>query len=239
MRTQLSTEPGKITALYERLSRDDEQQGDSNSITNQKQYLMDFCSQQGFQNVHHLPDRRLLSPFGALIPDIGHDRLQIQGKGIIPEGIAALCVLGSCIVHHVGDQLDDVIVRADIGEGIVPIRIVHIDQVEGNDTVTFHLKTVGKCSPEFRFRVCDHQGTSSPGQDIGHNQSEALACAGTADNDDIIVESGSMRIQTDSQVLGQYFVVGRIRISQFFIYLLAGAEAGCPVLCSRLHIPIH
>ena len=44
MRTQLSTEPGKITALYERLSRDDEQQGDSNSITNQKQYLMDFCS---------------------------------------------------------------------------------------------------------------------------------------------------------------------------------------------------
>ena len=26
----------KITALYERLSRDDEQQGESNSITNQK-----------------------------------------------------------------------------------------------------------------------------------------------------------------------------------------------------------
>lgn len=56
MRTQLSTVPGKITALYERLSRDDEQQGDSNSITNQKQYLMDFCSQQGFQNVRHFTD---------------------------------------------------------------------------------------------------------------------------------------------------------------------------------------
>ncbi len=56
MRTQLSTEPGKITALYERLSRDDEQQGDSNSIINQKQYLMDFCSQQGFQNVRHFTD---------------------------------------------------------------------------------------------------------------------------------------------------------------------------------------
>lgn len=27
---------GKITALYERLSRDDEQVGDSNSIVNQK-----------------------------------------------------------------------------------------------------------------------------------------------------------------------------------------------------------
>lgn len=30
---------GKITALYERLSRDDEQVGDSNSIVNQKKYL--------------------------------------------------------------------------------------------------------------------------------------------------------------------------------------------------------
>ena len=29
----------KITALYERLSRDDESQTESNSITNQKQYL--------------------------------------------------------------------------------------------------------------------------------------------------------------------------------------------------------
>ena len=32
----------KITALYERLSRDDEQQGESNSITNQKKYLEDY-----------------------------------------------------------------------------------------------------------------------------------------------------------------------------------------------------
>ena len=31
----------KITALYERLSRDDDLNGESNSITNQKQYLED------------------------------------------------------------------------------------------------------------------------------------------------------------------------------------------------------
>ena len=33
---------GKITALYERLSRDDDQTGDSNSIVNQKKYLESF-----------------------------------------------------------------------------------------------------------------------------------------------------------------------------------------------------
>ena len=32
---------GNITALYERLSRDDELQGESNSISNQKKMLMD------------------------------------------------------------------------------------------------------------------------------------------------------------------------------------------------------
>ena len=34
----------RITALYERLSRDDEMQGESNSITNQKKYLERLCS---------------------------------------------------------------------------------------------------------------------------------------------------------------------------------------------------
>ena len=33
----------KITALYERLSRDDDLQGESNSISNQKKLLEDFA----------------------------------------------------------------------------------------------------------------------------------------------------------------------------------------------------
>ena len=40
----------KITALYERLSRDDEAVGDSNSIVNQKRYLEDYAAQKGFTN---------------------------------------------------------------------------------------------------------------------------------------------------------------------------------------------
>ena len=46
----------KITALYERLSRDDEQQGESNSITNQKKYLEDFAVKNGFTNIRHFSD---------------------------------------------------------------------------------------------------------------------------------------------------------------------------------------
>ena len=44
MRTK-KAENEKITALYERLSRDDEMVGDSNSIVNQKKMLEDYAKQ--------------------------------------------------------------------------------------------------------------------------------------------------------------------------------------------------
>lgn len=47
---------GKITALYERLSRDDELLGDSNSIINQKKYLEDYAAQHGYLNCAHYSD---------------------------------------------------------------------------------------------------------------------------------------------------------------------------------------
>lgn len=47
---------GKITALYERLSRDDDQTGDSNSIVNQKKYLESYAHQKGYTNCQHYTD---------------------------------------------------------------------------------------------------------------------------------------------------------------------------------------
>ena len=46
----------KITALYERLSRDDDLNGESNSITNQKKYLEDYARRNGFENIRHFTD---------------------------------------------------------------------------------------------------------------------------------------------------------------------------------------
>lgn len=45
-----------ITALYERLSKDDELKGESNSITNQKKYLEEFANRKGFANIRHFTD---------------------------------------------------------------------------------------------------------------------------------------------------------------------------------------
>ena len=55
MRTK-KAENEKITALYERLSRDDEMVGDSNSIVNQKKMLEDYAKQNGYTNIEHFTD---------------------------------------------------------------------------------------------------------------------------------------------------------------------------------------
>ena len=46
----------KMTALYERLSRDDDLVGESNSITNQKKYLEDYARRNGLGNIIHFTD---------------------------------------------------------------------------------------------------------------------------------------------------------------------------------------
>ena len=46
----------KTTALYERLSRDDDLSGDSNSILNQKAYLENYAAQHGYTNIAHYTD---------------------------------------------------------------------------------------------------------------------------------------------------------------------------------------
>ena len=46
----------KITALYCRLSRDDELQGDSNSIVNQKAILSKYAKDNNFKNPQYFVD---------------------------------------------------------------------------------------------------------------------------------------------------------------------------------------
>ena len=50
----------KITALYCRLSRDDELQGDSNSIVNQKAILSKYAKENGFKNLSFFVDEAVI-----------------------------------------------------------------------------------------------------------------------------------------------------------------------------------
>lgn len=52
----LPAEDSKITACYTRLSQEDEQEGDSGSILNQRDFLLKYCKEQGLNNVYFFSD---------------------------------------------------------------------------------------------------------------------------------------------------------------------------------------
>ena len=83
----------KITPLYERLSRDDELQGESNSISNQKKMLEDYARRNGLPNPTHFTDdgvsgTRFDRPgFLAMMEEVEAGRVEaIVIKGHEPPG---------------------------------------------------------------------------------------------------------------------------------------------------------
>lgn len=52
----LNRQSDKITAIYCRLSRDDELAGDSNSVINQRNILTRFAQERGFKNIQYFVD---------------------------------------------------------------------------------------------------------------------------------------------------------------------------------------
>lgn len=69
-------QPNLITALYERLSRDDELVGESNSITNQKRFLENYATQRGFTNIRHFTDMKTPSLIQF------NDLRRLAGRGV-------------------------------------------------------------------------------------------------------------------------------------------------------------
>lgn len=85
----------RYPALYERLSHDDELQGESNSISNQKRILEDYAEQHGFTNCIHFTDDGISGTqfdrpgFQKMIAEVKADRISVvscSGYGKIPVG---------------------------------------------------------------------------------------------------------------------------------------------------------
>lgn len=74
----MSRQSEKITALYCRLSRDDELAGDSNSIVNQKNILSKYAKDNGFRNTRFFIDEH------AIIGTSGENLVKSRGSALVP-----------------------------------------------------------------------------------------------------------------------------------------------------------
>ena len=68
----------KITALYERLSKDDDLLGESNSIVNQKAMLEGYATQNGFKNIRHYIDEHVI------IGTSGENLVKSRDSALVP-----------------------------------------------------------------------------------------------------------------------------------------------------------
>ena len=79
----VARKPERYPALYERLSHDDELQGESNSISNQKRILEDYAEQHGFTNCIHFTDDGISGTqfdrpgFQKMIAEVKADRISV------------------------------------------------------------------------------------------------------------------------------------------------------------------
>ena len=116
MRT--ATQTMKFTALYERLSRDDELIGESNSIKNQKQLLENYAHKNGYSPIRHFTDDGVSGTtferegFQAMIAEVEAGNVGaviVKDKHIIatgyngaPRGIAHCDEKGGCLREKLG-----------------------------------------------------------------------------------------------------------------------------------------
>ena len=68
----------KITALYERLSKDDDLQGESNSISNQKEFLSNYAREHGYINLKHYTDEHVI------IGTSGENLVKSRDSALVP-----------------------------------------------------------------------------------------------------------------------------------------------------------
>ena len=68
----------KITALYERLSKDDDLQGESNSISNQKEFLRNYAREHGYINLKHYTDEHVI------IGTSGENLVKSRDSALVP-----------------------------------------------------------------------------------------------------------------------------------------------------------
>ena len=73
----------KFTALYERLSKDDEQKNESVSIAHQKQMLEDYARKNGFQNLRHFTDDGVTGQYRNNLVNMKYQKEKVKnGKGL-------------------------------------------------------------------------------------------------------------------------------------------------------------
>ena len=139
-----------------------------------------------------------------------------------PEGVRVICVLGRGISDQIVHQLQYVGLVADIGEGVIAVRLAGVDQVEHHDFISLFFQQVPGGPQQLPLGVCDDVGavcTVKPR--LCHKA--GLTGAGAAHYNDVEVAPVLVAVEADRDVLGQDHIGQRIFSSMYFLLRALGS----------------
>ena len=150
--------------------------------------------------------REVLLIFRCFLKQHEDDGLQECGFGFGPKRIRLMAALRRGGLDQVVDQLQHVLFVAQIAERIVTVRLFQIHKVQNAHVVALLFEIAARGKQHFRFGVCyDIIGVC--GQDIRQHKTACFGCAAAADDQHVEGAAMLVRIQTETDVLGQWDAV--------------------------------
>ena len=173
--------------------------------------------------IEHFQQRgHVLFLLRGLVPDVGDERLVVQSLGLLPEILPAFAVLALGVLHDASDQLQDVVLRADIAEGVIAHGLLEINGIEDLNLISASLEHLPTFNQDGALGVCDNVAGVHLHQ-IGLNVETGLAAAGTADYQHIFIDI-VLRVLVPAQH-------NALRLGQQDILVKFGVDKGLDVLC--------
>ncbi len=155
-------------------------------------------------------------------------RLHERRLRALPEGVVALRALRCGIAHDVSYQLQYVLVVPEVGEGVVAVGSLCVDEVEDAQFISLLLQQMPRVPQDFTLRVEYDEGRIAL-HDVGLGVETGFAAAAAAYNHHVEVSSVLTPIEADSDVLRKKDIGRFVSVRIFTGQLLGVAPFGAAV----------
>ncbi len=136
------------------------------------------------------------------VQKVEHQRLKERGLSLFPERVGASGCLGRGVSDEIRDELQHVLVVADISERTVAVRLREVHKVEYLHLVALLLQQEADVLEDLGLRVGDDIAAVAF-HDAGQGQASGLAGARAAEDKDVQVAPVPVGIDADADMLCQ------------------------------------
>ena len=94
----------------------------------------------------------------SLMEQIKHQGRIQRNFRFFPEGVRVICVFWCSVADQIVHQLQHVGLIADIGEGVIAVRLAGVDQIKYHDLISHLFEQVPGGPQQLPLGVCDNVG---------------------------------------------------------------------------------